>query len=346
MAPTIASSSGRFTRFGSFFRTSLVAPIALMATMAVTSPAFAQDKITADRLFDDGRKALEAGDFKKACESFAASQKADPSVGALINLGTCNEKLGNLATAWSNYKQASSLARQRSDNDRATSAAASAAALEPKLSTLTITAKTATPGLTVTRDGADIGGAGALGVAIPIDGGEHAIEATAKGYKPWNGKITVGAQGDKKSLDIPALEALPPDQQGGDGSNPADTGSSGNGLLIGGAVVGGIGVVGLIVGAATGGVASSGKSDVDKLCPNKTCNTQAGKDKLDSTKTMATVSTVGFIAGGVLAAAGGTMIIVSVVTKKKKPVDEKPTAVHFVPSFGPQGGGGMLFGRF
>ena len=345
MALTASLSPCRRSRIRSAW---LAVPLALACAVSVASPAWAQDKITADRLFDDGLKALDAGDFAKACEKFGASQKADKSVGALINLGKCNEKLGNLATAWSSYKEASSLAHQRNDNDRAQSSDASAKALEPRLSTLTISAKNAPSDLAITRDGADMGGSGALGVALPIDGGKHTIAASAKGYQAWSAEITVGKEADKKALEIPELIALPPGEVAGGGAGPADTtGESGNGLLIGGAVVGGVGVVGLIVGGVTGGLAAKGKSDVDTLCPNKTCRTQAAKDKLSSTKTLATVSTVGLIAGGVLTAAGVTMIVVSVVGKKKKPLDDKPAAAwQLVPSVGPQGGGAYVFGTF
>src|SRR6185436_18837086 len=77
---------------------------------------------------------------------------------------------------------------------------------EPKLSKLKIDPPPSEiAGLTVKRDGAPTG-VSSLGIAIPVDPGEHAIEAGAPGYKTWNGKITVGKDGDQKTIAIPALE--------------------------------------------------------------------------------------------------------------------------------------------
>jgi hypothetical protein len=39
------------------------------------------------------------------------------------------------------------------------------------------------------------------------------------------------------------------------------------------------------------------------------------------------------------------MVIVG-ATSKKKSVDKPTTGIQFVPSFGPTGGGGMVFGSF
>jgi hypothetical protein len=302
--------------------------------------------VTAESLFQAGQDAMKAGDFKKACDNFAASQKADPAVGTLLSLGTCNEKQGNIATAWATYIEASSLAHQKGDNDREQVATERANGLKPKLSKLTVNMKNPPPGLVITRDGIDLG-EGALGTALPIDPGQHVIEATAKGFKKGSKTVDIGKENDNQTIEIPALEVAPPEEQGGPGGGGAPAPSGPNtGLMIGGGVVGGLGVVGLIVGAGTGAAAASGKSTVDKLCPNKVCSTQAGKDKLSSTKSLATVSTIGLAAGGVLAAAGGVMLIIGATSGGKKKAADEKASIHFVPSAGPQGAGGMVFGSF
>src|SRR5205823_9264131 len=86
-----------------------------------------------------------------------------------------------------------------------------AGALEPKLSTLTISVPDAvakTPGLEVKRDGVAIGTA-AWGTAVPVDQGEHAIEVTASGKKPWTKTIAIRAAASRERLSLPPLDDLP-----------------------------------------------------------------------------------------------------------------------------------------
>jgi hypothetical protein len=80
----------------------------------------------------------------------------------------------------------------------------------------------------------------------------------------------------------------------------------------------GVGGAALIMGAATGGVALSKHSALAEKCPSGHCPSDkqsAYQSDVDSYKTMGTVSTVGFIAGGVLAATG--IILVATSPKAK-----------------------------
>lgn len=65
----------------------------------------------------------------------------------------------------------------------------------------------------------------------------------------------------------------------------------------------GVGAAGLIVGSVTGVMAMSAEGDLADECPNMKCKS-ANKDDLDSAKTKATISTVGFIVAGVGIAVG------------------------------------------
>jgi hypothetical protein len=289
---------------------------ALLLTVLLPNAAHAQsDKAAAESLFLAGKAQMDAGDFAGACKSFGDSQRLDASVGTLLNLALCNEKQGKTATAWATYKEAAQLARIRSDPGRETAASDFAKALEPKLSRLTVTAKEPVPGLVVRRDGADVGG---LGVALAIDPGEHTIEAAAPGYTTWSTKVTIGAEKDQQTLEIPPLVAAPPGTEEPKPGDPLPPGfeategdGDGTGLKIAGFVIGGVGVVGIVLGAAFGGIASStasGAEDDPSLCPQKVCS-DAGRAEIDSAETQATISTVGFIAGGV-ALAGGVVLVV------------------------------------
>ncbi|NUP04871.1 MAG: hypothetical protein HOW73_02290 [Polyangiaceae bacterium] len=310
---------------------------ALIAASFAFAPlaASAQDsKVAAESLFQTGKEQLESGKYAEACKSFAESQRLEPSVGTLLNLGRCNEQQGKLATAWGSYKEAANLARSRGDAERAQGAEDLASALQPKLSMLSISAKDPAPGLVVKRDGVEVT---ALGVPVAIDPGTHHIEAEAPGYGPYKTEVEIGGEGDKKSIEIPALEK--------GGAPIVDTGSGGGGgvspLAIGGFVAAGVGVVGLGLGTAFGVIASGTASDAEDdpaLCPNKIC-TPAGREEIDSAETQATVSTVGFAVGGV-ALAGGVALIVAGFTMGGSASDEKTGNVR--PFVMPTGGREMF----
>ena len=83
-------------------------------------------------------------------------------------------------------------------------------------------------------------------------------------------------------------------------------------MRIAGLTVAGVGAAGVVVGAIFGGLAIGKKNDASPNClPDfSRCNT-TGKAAVDDAMTMANVSTVAFIAGGVLAAAGLTIFFLA-----------------------------------
>src|SRR5262249_38113298 len=58
------------------------------------------DKVAAEGLFDQGRAAMQRGDFAQACGLLERSQRIDPAVGTLLYLAECYEKSGRTASAW------------------------------------------------------------------------------------------------------------------------------------------------------------------------------------------------------------------------------------------------------
>lgn len=71
----------------------------------------------------------------------------------------------------------------------------------------------------------------------------------------------------------------------------------------------GLGALGLGLGAVTGGLSLAKVSDVKSRCIDGHCS-PADQPEADSARTLGTVSTVGFIAGGVLAATGIVLLLV------------------------------------
>lgn len=335
---------------------SLRSPLALTliaASSLAYAPSARADQVVAEALFNEGQKLMEKKKYAEACLKFGDSQKEDPSPGTLLNLARCHETDGKPASAWAEYRAAAVLARTRGQADREKAAKDFADKLEPTLSKLQIDGPKDIPGLEIRRDSAVIGNS-SLGLAIPIDPGEHLVEASAPGYKPWSAKITVGGSKDLQKVLIPALEKAPeaavgtPGGPAGPGaaasdqpSAPASIGSSTQKTA--GFVVGGLGVVGLVLGGVFGGLASSkassAKSDAT-LCPNKVC-TPAGRDAVNSASGMATISTIGFIGGGVALAAGAVLILTAGPSTPKK-----EATARILPDVGPNGGGLTFLGRF
>ena len=68
----------------------------------------------------------------------------------------------------------------------------------------------------------------------------------------------------------------------------------------------GVGGAGLIVGAITGFIAMGKHSDLEGKCPDGKCPADTQSD-VDSYKSMGTISTIGFIVGGIGAAAGAVL---------------------------------------
>ena len=191
--------------------------LGLMFAFSVTSPAFvvrAQSDSTdvplAEALYREARELMDQKRYDEACKKFGESQRLDPATGTLLNLASCHEASGLTATAWVEYGEALLAARRDQRPDRVRFAEERIAALEPKLSRLAVVVPTEAraSGLEVRIDGKVVGTA-AWGVSAPTDPGQHRIEAQAPGRKGWSTVVTVGAEGDKQSVQVPLLEEDP-----------------------------------------------------------------------------------------------------------------------------------------
>src|SRR5579883_326916 len=67
--------------------------------------ATAEDKATAEALFNEGKRLMNERKFGEACPKFLASQKLDPGVGTQLNLAVCYEANGQTASAWATFKE-------------------------------------------------------------------------------------------------------------------------------------------------------------------------------------------------------------------------------------------------
>ena len=266
----------------------------------------------AESLFQEARKLMDAKRYSEACPKLVASQKIAPAVGTLLNLADCYERAGQLASAWARFHEAIALAQRLGRADREKTAKERADKLEPRLIKLTIVSQE--KDVEVKLDG-NVLDAAALGTAVPVDPGKHAIEATAKGKKAFTTTVDVSDRARSPSVEIPALDADPDAAKSSGGSSNGAAGdkagaeaatSSGSTQRIVSYVAMGLGGVGLAVGAIFGLRTSSIWNDAKTHCTGLECD-RTGVTLATDAKNAGTVSTISFVAGGVLLSGGAVL---------------------------------------
>lgn len=294
-----------------------------LGLVPVAARAEQHDSAAADALFEQGRKAADAGDFVTACQKFYESNRLDPAPGTVLNIADCEEKQGHVATAWTRFEEA----RQRlpESDERAGIARQRAQQLKPRIPLLTVRLVAPPAGARVLRDGIELGAA-SLDTPLPVDPGPHEIVVEAPGRARGSLRFSL-AERETKTVEVRAgaeaeqRKRLPP---------PPSNSSSTLGWILGG-----VGVVGLGVGTVTGLMVLGKKSTADDHCPGKRCD-QTGVDAAEDGRALSPVSTVGFIVGALGLATGAYLLLSS---------DEKaPSAVAVAPT--PYGGGVAWLGRF
>lgn len=241
----------------------LAACVAVTLAAAAAPPARAQDNSAeVEALFNDGKKLEQEGNYAAACPKFLASFNLDHRTGTLLNLADCYEKTGMFASAWARFVEARTAALRAGQNDRADFAKQHADALEAKLSKLTVLVPHPVSGIRVTRDGTLVDAA-AIGVAVPVDPGDHVVEASAPGKNAWKGTVHVGDVSDAKAIEVPELTDAP--QEAPVAPVVAEKGGLSGGRIAGIATAG-AGVVSLGIGAVFGVIALGKESDSNKDC--------------------------------------------------------------------------------
>lgn len=299
-------------------------PALLLAISCITVcvPAWAEpteaDRAASRAIFAKAREAMEAKKLDEACPAFVESQRIWPTASGALNIGNCEELHGNLATAYGAFSDAAGMARRAGDKNREEEGTQRASLLKPQLSLLTVEVASANriEGLLVKRDGRDAG-PGQWGIALPVDPGEHTIEASAPGRTAWKTTIRIEPRPGATTVDVPALAlALVPAPAAEEPTVPAGEvemqGSPWSTQKTAAIAVGGAGVVGIALGAIFGVKALGKKSDSEANCqPNdpSRCNA-TGVALREDEKAAGTISTVSFIAGGV-ALAGGVVLFVT-----------------------------------
>lgn len=182
------------------------AAVAIALCAAATARAQSPE---AEVLFRDGRRLIQAGRLAEGCDKLEASERLESSVGALLNLGDCREKLGQLASAWAAFRKAEAKAKHAGGDDkRRAEARRRAGLLEPRLSYLVIQVEHPPDGLVVRRDGEPVDRE-LWNTAVPVDPGTYDLSAQAPARRPWQAKIEIDGRLRRRVVSVPALPPAP-----------------------------------------------------------------------------------------------------------------------------------------
>jgi hypothetical protein len=197
------------------------------------------------------------------------------------------------------------------------------------------------PNAKVLLDGTPVSTA-SLGVRRAIDPGSHVLQVSGDGFKPAELHFDVAAGG---SVDQPVTleaeasatppagpETTAPGAQGLPTSPAPEASVGGGGRRVLPWVAFGVGAVGLGVGGVTGFMAIDQHSNLANRCTPK-CPPSAQSD-IDNYDTIALVSTIGFIAGGVGVAAGAILLFTQPKAENSGAAQPPRTALRIVPVVG------------
>ncbi len=278
----------------------------------------AEDKAAARTLGTEGIKLANAGDCAGAVDKLARAEALYHAPTILGRLGECQVALGKLVEGTENLNRvireplpSNAPPAYAQARDRAQGVLDAAL---PRIAKLRIVVEPNVAGLEVLVGDKTVPSA-LLGAERPTDPGTHQIVARAPGYRPASAEVTLaegGAESVSLALIAEEVAAPPPEPppepppQNTPPAQPTDTGAQGSDKTLA-YVLWGVGGVGLLTGTVTGVMAMGKKGDLDDQCTSSGECPSKSQDTLDSAKTLALVSTIGF-GVGIAGAAAGTVL--------------------------------------
>ena len=190
------------------------------------------------------------------------------------------------------------------------------------------------------------------GTALPIDPGSHEFTFAVAGQRSvvQTYLISEGQRGRHETILLGSLPPRttpdePPSSLPQAGVEEA-TGREGGGMAtqrVLALAAGGVGVAGVVVGSIFGLIASSTWSQAQSDC-GAACRANApARSEESDARTAATVSTVGFVAGGIGLAAGAVLWFTAPPATSRAASSAR---VRLAPSLGPAAGGVLVRGEF
>lgn len=300
-------------------RIAWIALAALLVTTSFSVAARAQSPVAASAaLFDKGLKDMLAGRYGKGCPELAESLRLDPEPGTLFTLAECQRKQGKIATAAAHYDDYLRLfdhmtpAQRRDQRGRDKVSKQERAAITPFIPKLTLRLPQNAPRNTVVKlDGKNLD-APSLGVPLPVDPGSYTVTTQVPGGSLHQQKLVIN-KGENKDVtlevDVPqkAQPAAAPTAPASSVPPQAEHGTASNSQRMWAYVLGGVGAAGIVTGSVAGLMALGKKGTVDSDCKGLVCSA-AGKQAVDSGRTDALVSTIGFSVGAAGLIAGAVLL--------------------------------------
>jgi hypothetical protein len=333
-----------------------VCALAMLSALGSSARAGADtssSKAVAEALFRDGTQLLAGGDVEAACPKFAESMKVDAALGTLLYLAACHEKQGRTASAWSEFSSARAWAERTEQHDREAFAQKHMTALEARLSDIVITAPQI-PGLALKLDDGALTAA-SLDTALPVDPGDHTIEAAAPDRQSWKTTVNVPPEPGRFLVQIPDLLPLPPAPppppppvnpapapiEVPPPVAPAPGPSSGARVAMWTAL--GFTAAGVGVGAWFGVLTFQERDAARTACPRNSCE-PGGLDHISLAKNDAVVSTVAFSVAGAAAVVSGYFLFKRYDRARRALAG--PITIAVAPAFAPGTAGLALGGEF
>ena len=150
------------------------------------TPAPTEATSISQAYFYQGRDLMAQQRYAEACAMFERAQASQVTIGVLLNLGDCYEKIGRLASARSKFEEAEFASRAAGDS-REGYARERAASLEGRTPRLSVEASSLgrLAGAELRLDGKQLPES-QWATAIELDPGRHTLDATAPNKQAWS----------------------------------------------------------------------------------------------------------------------------------------------------------------
>ncbi len=289
--------------------------LTLPARVAVAADGPSDAQLTAARdLFLAAEKDEDAQRWSDALEKLRRVAQVKLTPGVRYHTALCEEHLGRLVAALSDYKAAASEARAENASDVLRLVDRRIVDSTERVPRLVIVLVPSLPEATVRLDGEPI----APGVAVPADPGTHTIDATAPG-RAASATIVTLQERDATSIEVtlePAAAPPPPPavpEPREQAPAPQDSGSASRERTV--ALVAAVGALGLAAGGLGAYLAASGEhTDAVQACGLELTTQADACNSLKNTVRMWDWIAVGAWAG---AAAASTVAVLSLVRLRR-----------------------------
>jgi hypothetical protein len=179
----------------------------LGAPIAAADPVPLDLKAARD-LFTEAERDEDAGRWPEAEQKLRRVAQVKFSAGVRYHLALCDEREGRLVAALAGFEAARDQARREDARDVSRLVEIQLAELTPRVPRIVIHPSATGADAVVSLDGVALE-AGRLGEPLPVDPGEHRIEATSPGRRPATATPTLHER-DALVIDLPPGELLPP----------------------------------------------------------------------------------------------------------------------------------------